>query len=491
MLFNSYIFIFLFFPLAVIGYYLIHRLNKPKIALGYLFGMSMWFYGYNSIEYLLILVSSVILNYLLVELLGRTDALFARRILLAIGICLNLGILFYYKYCGFFIENLNNLIKSDFVYLELVLPLGISFYTFQQLSYVIDSYRRECPKYGFLEYAAYVTFFPQLIAGPIVYHDELIPQLKDEKNHRIDYGNLSKGIYAFSLGLAKKVLIADTLSKIVVWGFENKTWQTAVSGIIVMFCYAFQIYFDFSGYCDMAYGIGYMFNVKLPLNFNSPYKAASIDEFWDRWHMTLTRFLTKYVYIPLGGSRRGTFRTYVNIFIVFFVSGVWHGASWAFILWGVIHGAAKIIERIFGKALARIPNIIRRLGTFIFATAAWSLFRAETLSRFTWLWKYTLRLRDSSGQLYHKGITEIFNHITEVRVLYRIGFGGIIERYPLFPLLAFIALLIPACFFMKNTQEKVEECTKYGKWRLVVTAVLIIWSVMSLSDVSEFLYFNF
>ncbi len=491
MLFNSYIFIFLFFPLAVLGYYMFHRLGKPKLALGYLICMSMWFYGCNSIEYLFILIASVILNFVLVELLDRAEGLFIRRFLLAAGIALNLGILFYYKYYDFFVGNLNKWFKAEFGYLKLVLPLGISFYTFQQLSYVIDSYRRECGKYGFLEYATYVIFFPQLIAGPIVYHDELIPQLRDKKNHRINYENLSKGIYAFSLGLAKKVLIADTLSKIVAWGYDNKGYQTMLSGVIIMLCYALQIYFDFSGYCDMAYGIGYMFNVKLPFNFNSPYKAASIDEFWDRWHLTLTRFFTKYVYIPLGGSRKGTIRTYCNIFIVFFVSGIWHGANWTFIWWGVVHGAAKIFERIFGKALKWIPSIIRRIWTFIFITAAWSLFRAESLKQFVRFWKCTLRFRNKSGQIYNGELTEIFNSLTEMRALYRLGFGGIIERYPLLPLLVFIALLILACFFMKNTQEKVEESTKYGKRRMFVTAALILWSVMSLSDVSEFLYFNF
>ena len=228
---------------------------------------------------------------------------------------------------------MNYAAKTNFGLLGLALPLGISFYTFQQLSYVIDAYRRECEQYSLLEYAAYVSFFPQLIAGPIVYHDELIPQFR-KKFSSLNYTNLSKGIYAFALGMAKKVLIADTFSKVVVVGYTDVGALNMVSALIVMVCYSLQIYFDFSGYCDMALGIGYLFDMELPINFNSPYKAASIVEFWDRWHMTLTRFFTKYVYIPLGGSRRGRVRTYVNIFIVFFVSGIWHGANWTFLLWG-------------------------------------------------------------------------------------------------------------------------------------------------------------
>lgn len=490
MLFNSYIFIFLFFPLVVVGYYAFHHFGKPKLALGYLLCMSMWFYGYNSIKYLFILITSVILNYGLVELLARTNKLFFRRLLLAAGIGVNIGILFYYKYYDFFIENVNKWFKTDYTFLQLILPLGISFYTFQQLSYVIDSYRKDCEKYSFLEYAAYVIFFPQLIAGPIVYHDELIPQLRDKRNHKVHYENLSKGIYAFSLGLAKKVLIADTLSKIVTWGYDNKSYQTTLSCIIIMFCYTLQIYFDFSGYCDMAYGIGYLFNIKLPFNFDSPYKANSISEFWDRWHMTLTRFFTKYVYIPLGGNRKGRIRTYCNIFIVFLVSGIWHGANWTFILWGIIHGIAKILDNMFGKVFRWIPNIIRRLLTFGFVTVAWGLFRSETLKQFKRVWKGVFRLKNEYG-LYNGELVEIVNNLTETRILYRVGFGGIIDRYPLFPIIAFVILLILACFFMKNTQEKVEESAKYGKRRMVVTIVLLFWSVMSLSDVSEFLYFNF
>lgn len=494
MLFNSYIFIFLFFPLVVLGYYAFHHFHKPKLALGYLLCMSMWFYGYNDLtngtRYLFILIASVILNYLLVELLDRVDRLVWRRLLLAAGIGVNIGILFYYKYYDFFIENVNELFKTDYALLQLILPLGISFYTFQQLSYVIDSYKRTCEKYGFMEYAAYVVFFPQLIAGPIVYHDELIPQLRDERNHRIHYENLSKGIYAFSLGLAKKVLIADTLSKISTWGYDYISCQTTISGLIVITCYSLQIYFDFSGYCDMAYGIGYMFNVKLPINFNSPYKANSISAFWDRWHMTLTRFFTKYVYIPMGGNRKGKIRTYFNIFVVFVVSGIWHGANWTFIVWGMIHGVAKICDRIFGKIVEKVPKIVRRLVTFAFVTVAWSLFRADSFIQFKRLWRRIFRLQNK-GSYYDTDFVEIFNNLIETRILYRLGLGTIIERYPLLPILTFLVLLILACFFLKNTQEKVEESGKYGKRRMLVTVVLLLWSIMSLSDVSEFLYFNF
>lgn len=487
MLFNSYIFIFLFFPLTVLVYYLIHRLGKPKMALGYLLLMSMWFYGYNSIRYLFILLASIALNFAVVELLSRTDKTAARRLLLAVGIGMNLGILFYYKYYDFFIENVNSWFGTDYTFLRLMLPLGISFYTFQQLSYVIDSYKRECEKYSLLEYAAYVAFFPQLIAGPIVYHDELIPQLRDEKNHRLNYENLSKGLYAFSLGLAKKVLIADTLSKIVTLGYDDIHFIHTVTVVIVTICYSLQIYFDFSGYCDMAYGIGYLFNVRLPVNFNSPYKAVSVTDFWDRWHMTLTRFFTKYVYIPLGGSRKGKIRTYINVMIVFLVSGIWHGANWTFIRWGILNGAANVVDKLIGRFFRWVPQLIRKIGMFVLATYAWALFRAPSISQAKRMWKH---FKEWEGGVVYAPIYETFNNLTEVRILYRCGLGRLIDRFPLLPLAIFILILILACFYLRNTQEKVED-GKYGIRRLVVTIGLLLWSVLSLSDVSEFLYFNF
>ena len=487
MLFNSYIFVFLFFPLVVFGYYAFHHWKKPKMALGWLLLMSMLFYGYNSIAYLFILIASVILNFGVVELMSRAKGTAVRRLLLAAGLGVNLGILFYYKYYDFFIENINAWFQTDYTFLRLMLPLGISFYTFLQLSYVIDSYRGECEKYEFLEYASYVTFFPQLIAGPIVYHDELIPQLRDERNHKINYENLAKGLYAFSLGLAKKVLIADTLSKIVTLGYTDIRYIYTMTVIIITICYSLQIYFDFSGYCDMAYGIGYMFNVKLPINFNSPYKAVSVTDFWDRWHMTLTRFFTKYVYIPLGGSRKGKLRTYFNILIVFLVSGFWHGANWTFVLWGFLNGLANAADKLVGRFFERIPKIIRRIGMFLLATYAWALFRAPSIGQARRMWRH---FKDFGGGKVYQPLINTFNNLLEMRILYRLGLGGIIDRYPVFLLWAFILVLIIACFFLKNTQEKVED-GHYGKWRFVVTIGLLFWSILSLSDVSEFLYFNF
>ena len=489
MLFNSYIFLFLFLPLVLLGYYGLSYIKQDKLALGYVTCMSMWFCGYASIESFVILLVSIFANFFLVACMSRAKGRYGRKLLLFIGVLWNIGILFCFKYYDFFIENINAVLKTDIALLRLVLPLGISFYTFQQLSYVIDYYWGDCEKYGFLEYTAYVTFFPKLIQGPIAYHGEVIPQFCKEENRRLNYDNLSKGIYAFALGLAKKVLIADTFSKIVTLGYDNIRDLNSPSAFLVMVCYSLQLYFDFSGYCDMAYGIGLFFNIELPFNFNSPYKADSIRDFWDRWHVTLTRFFTKYVYIPLGGSRKGNFRTYLNVMIVFLVSGLWHGANWTFILWGAMHGICSVLERfkLSKKIMSRIPKVVRVVVTFILVTFAWSLFRADSIAQAKELW----------DQLFHAGwgeiyapITEVFNDIIEMKVLYRMGFSGMISSYPGLLLVLFTLVVLLSCFFMRNTQEKAEN-TRFTNGRILVIVGLMIWSILSMSEVSEFLYVNF
>lgn len=231
----------------------------------------------------------------------------------------------------FFIENINSIFNASFELKNLLLPLGISFFTFQQLSFVIDNYKENIKEYSFRQYALFVVFFPQLIAGPIVLNNETIPQFEDKDKKKLSYENFAKGLMAFAFGLAKKVLIADSLENIVNYGFYNISGLGATNAIFVMLSYTMQIYFDFSGYCDMATGIAKMFNIDLPINFNSTYKSLSVTEFWKRWHITLSKFLRTYIYFPLGGNRKGTIRTYINLFIVFLVSGLWHGANYTFI----------------------------------------------------------------------------------------------------------------------------------------------------------------
>ena len=489
MLFHSYIFIFLFLPIVLFGYYGLHYLKQHKLALGFITAMSMWFCAYTGIGNLKVLLLNTLVNFMLVEVMARVKAKQGRKMLFIAGLFWNIGILFYYKYFDFCVENVNDVFRTDIALLELALPLGISFYVFQQLAYLIDSYRGDCEKYGLLEFAAYSMFFPKLIQGPLAGHVELIAQLRDEANHTLDYNNLSKGIYAFALGLGKKVLLADTFAKIVTIGYRDILVLNTPSAFLVMVCYSLQLYFDFSGYCDMAYGIGLFFHVELPFNFNSPYKATSIMDFWDRWHITLTKFFTKYVYIPLGGNRRGTIRTYANVWLVFLISGLWHGANWTFVLWGAIHGFFSVIERFkLSKAvMARIPKAVKMVVTFILVTFLWSLFRAESVTQAMELWN---RLFHAGWGEIYAPLTETFRDLIELKVLYRLGLSGIMTAYPSALLLIFTITALLACIFMKNTQEKVLTM-KLSNAKIGVIVVLMVWSILSLSEVSEFLYVNF
>ncbi len=351
MLFNSYIFIFIFLPLVLIGWYGFNHYKKHQLADLFLAGMSLWFYGYFNVYYLAIILVSIALNYLLSYLLTKIpqnsvhQKVWNRAGLIA-GLLLNLGILFYFKYYDFFIENVNAVFHADFALKHILLPLGISFFTFQQLSFIIDRCLGRAEHYPFLNYVTFVTFFPQLIAGPIVLYDELIPQFQDISKRKFNSASFARGIYLFVLGLAKKVLLADTFGLMANYGFAQTFSLDTISTIVVVLSYTFELYFDFSGYSDMAIGLGQMFNIKLPINFNSPYRSCSIKEFWQRWHITLSRFFITYVYIPLGGSRKGKVRMLINTFVIFLLSGLWHGAAWTYIIWGVIHGILVVWDNL-------------------------------------------------------------------------------------------------------------------------------------------------
>ncbi len=267
--------------------------------------------------------------------------------MLIVGILGNLLLLGYFKYADFFISNFNVAVGSNISLLHITLPLAISFFTFQQIAYLVDSYKGKVRKHNFISYTAFVTFFPQLIAGPIVHHSEMMPQFENIKNKIINKNNIAKGFFIFSLGLFKKVIIADTFAIWTKSGFDTSLTLNFLEGWATSLSYTFQLYYDFSGYTDMAIGAALFFNIHLPINFNSPYKATDIQDFWRRWHITLSRFLRDYVYIPLGGNRKGNYRTYLNLFLTFLVGGIWHGAGWTFIFWGFLHGVAIVVNRLW------------------------------------------------------------------------------------------------------------------------------------------------
>ncbi len=308
--------------------------------------MSLWFYGYFNTYYLFIIIASILINYFISYLLTFSKTKTTRQIGLFAGTGINLAILFYFKYFDFFIENINYLFRWDFNLKHILLPLGISFFTFQQLSFIIDRCTGKAEHYSFTNYAAFVTFFPQLIAGPIVLYKEIIPQFDDLQKRKFNIDNFAKGISLFVLGLGKKVLLADTLALATNFGFEQTYFLDTPSTLLVILSYTFQIYFDFSGYSDMAMGLGYMFNIKLPTNFLSPYKACSVKELWQRWHITLSRFFITYVYIPLGGSKKGKGRTIFNTMVIFALSGLWHGANWTYVAWGTMQGLLVVWDNL-------------------------------------------------------------------------------------------------------------------------------------------------
>ena len=378
MLFNSYIFVLLFLPLSVVGYFLLNRRNT-RVATAYLLGMSLWFYAYFNVAYLPLIVGSILLNFSLNKLMRRFPAQRVRKGIMLLGVFINIGVLFYYKYYDFFATNVNSLFGAHWTLLNLVLPLGISFFTFQQVSYMIDSYKGEVPDYPLLDYALFVTFFPQLIAGPIVLHSEIVPQFMDPAKRRFQWGNFSRGLYAFALGMAKKVLLADVFGIAVNYAFANIPSLNSTNALIGVVGYIFQMYFDFSGYGDMAVGLGLMFNIEIPNNFLAPLRARNVKEFWKRWHITLTRFFTRYVYFPLGGSRKGLLRTCINTMVVFFVSGFWHGAGWGYILFGVNWGIAQVIDIFIEKWWKKVPGALQWLCTFAFTVMNVAFFRAATV----------------------------------------------------------------------------------------------------------------
>lgn len=480
MIFNSYIFILLFLPVCIVGYFSINRLEKYDLAQLFLLGMSIWFYGYLNIAYLSVIVGSIVFNYLIYLALNKQR----KKSILFLGVSVNVCALIYFKYMDFFIENINYIWGKEFELLRIALPLGISFFTFQQLSFIVDAYRGEIPRYNLLYYASYVVFFPLVSAGPIVRHHELIPQFMDDNRKYVNWDNVAKGLYIFALGLAKKVLLADAFGRAVVWGYANMAALDSTNAILVMLGYTFQIYFDFSGYSDMAIGIGKMLNIDLPLNFNSPYKAVTITEFWDRWHISLTRFFTKYVYIPLGGNRKGSLRTYINILIVFLISGFWHGASWNFVLWGLCHGLFSVLTRRFKRVFHEMHPALNWMITFGFVNVMWVFFRADTIAQaFELLKKITML---GFGEI-NESLLACFR-LPEITVI--LSHTSLEASCHYFMLALFYIGALLLVLGAKNPYEKM-QAFRNSIFKVCTTALLMVWCIFSLSGISTFLYFNF
>jgi len=474
LLFNSYEFIFVFLPITFIIYFYLNSKKLTEVSKGFLVLSSLFFYSWWNIIYLPLILISMLFNYVLGNSLSKyqkTKKTFAKKTILIFGIVMNLLLLGYFKYSDFFIENINFITTNHISTLNLALPLAISFFTFQQIAYLVDSYKNETHEYDFLNYAIFVTFFPQLIAGPIVHHKEMMPQFEHVRNKIKNYKHISMGIFIFSVGLFKKIIIADTFAVWATTGFDVSTTLSFFEAWSTSLYYTFQLYFDFSGYTDMAVGAALIFNIKLPINFNSPYKSLDIQDFWRRWHITLSRFLRDYVYIPLGGNKKGKFSTYNNLMATFLIGGLWHGAGWTFIFWGFLHGIALSIHRVWHKLGFRFPKILAWFITFNFVNIAWVFFRAKE-------WDDAIKVL--------KGMIS-FNEIMIPLSLSLPNFQQLSGEKPSIVLLClgFIIILL-----FKNSIEKL-RVFRLGYKTVLLSVFCFVSGVLSLTKVSEFLYFNF
>ncbi len=483
MSFSSYSFLLLFLPITVFLWWMLNWRGSGKCAQCVLLAASLVFYGWSRWEGLLLLLGSILFHFILGTWLARARR--RRKAILALGVVGSLLPLLYFKYTNFFLDNVNALAHTSLSVQTILLPLGISFFTFQQLGFLVDVYREERMEYTLLEYACFVSLFPCVVSGPIAFHNEVIPQLRAAVGQKLSGESLSQGIWLFTQGLWKKVVVAQAFGKGADWGFASIPVLNSTTALLVVLSYTFQLYFDFSAYTDMARGVGRMLGIDLPDNFNAPYQALTIGAFWKRWHMTMTRFFTRYLYFPLGGNRGGLVRTCRNIMIVFLVSGLWHGANWTFVLWGFLHGCAMVLDRLVGKRFSGLHPALSWGLTFAFVSFCWIFFRAPTVAD-GWA------MVTAVGRCEFGSILSAFTSCFHLPMEAWLGrFLGLdMERLALLMLLLFFggAFLF---VFLERAGEKKETGREFGARAGLLSAVLLFWSLISLSGVTQFLYSNF
>lgn len=484
MIFNSYIFVLLFFPISLLIYLRLYFGKYEKgieIAKVIMTLLSLLFYLYAGVYGFLILFTLCIANFIFFRLLlwAKGKGLNMHKCVLGFSILLNLLVLLYLKYYNFFVDNINFLFKTKFQIHEIIMPLGISFITFQNIAFLVDVYRQEVVKCSFLEYMFYIAYFPKISSGPITRFADL-SQLITKENKEDFWNNIASGFYLFVMGLGKKVLIADQLLKVTNMGYQHVGEINTPTALLVSLAYTFQIYFDFSGYSDMAIGISRMMQIRLSENFNSPYKAKNIEEFWDRWHISLTKFFTKYLYIPLGGNRKGGKRTYLNIVLVFLCSGLWHGASWTFFLWGGVHGAAMVFNRMYKNTLNKIPSLVSQLITFLFVNFTWIIFKSGDLHT----------LKGMCQAIVKGGWGEVSPIICStfklgwVEKLFDVCISDVAY------LIMFLIVLGIIVFFCKNATEKAGE-QHLTIWNAIWVLVIFMSCLLSFSHVTAYIYTRF
>ena len=515
MLFNSHAFIFLFLPLTLLVFFALGRFSA-KLAAGWLAAASLFFYGWWSPAYVALLLVSILFNFTAGSAIVRAaaDARYCKRLLTA-AIIANLALLAYYKYANFFVANYNAVTGAGLGIAEVVLPLGISFFTFTQIAFLVDAYQGKVREYNLVHYGLFVTYFPHLIAGPILHHGEMMPQFAQREIYRPQYDLIAAGLTLFVLGLAKKVLIADGVAP-----YVGPVFDAPGAGVTLTFleawcgalAYTFQLYFDFSGYSDMAIGLSLLFGVRLPVNFHSPYKAVNVIDFWRRWHMTLSRFLRDYLYVPLGGNRKSRVRRYTNLLLTMLLGGLWHGAGWTFVLWGALHGVYLVINhgwrefrRRLGHNLHRSTPWGRRAGclvTFIAVVIGWVLFRAPDIETAIAILR---AMAGFNGLVLPESWLAKTGGLGAILAALGVDFGAT-PAMTRTGVLHWIWVLLLVVWLAPNTQQIMaaakpalgvpEEGPSPIRWRVAlpwaaVTLGLMLAVIVNLGRHSEFLYFQF
>lgn len=465
MIFSSYTFLFKFLPIVFAGYFLLNGFKLTFFAKWWLVLCSLFFYWYGSDYFLPFFIGSVIFNYLTGMLLNKykEKSKLILKTVFAVGIAGNIALLGYYKYMDFFISNINFFTGKSLPLLHIPLPIGISFFTFQLIAYVVDCYRGEAKEYSFLNYLMFITFFPQLIVGPIIHHKDVVPQYENPENAKLNYENIAAGIFIFSMGCAKKILLADPLTNWSEPAFSN-VWQlTMIDSWFASVSYTISYYFDLSGYADMAIGLGLMFNVLIPINFSSPYKARNFADYWRKWHITLSRFLGDYIFRNIFHKGDSSSRFYFAIFMTFLISGFWHGAGWTFVVWGILNGIFVIFSHVMRRSKKELPFLL-----------AWALtFAGVILVRI-------LFVSFSFADAIHVVKTLFdFNNLK---------FSGLTYANPEQAVYLLVACFI--VFFMPNSVE-IKEKFRPDLKSAFFSAVLLAFSLLNMSSVGNFLYFQF
>ncbi|REK77069.1 MBOAT family O-acyltransferase [Paenibacillus paeoniae] len=476
MIFSTYTFIFIFLPITFLGYRLLTYVKEPNVAKLWLVIASIYFYAQGSGNFVVLFMLDILVNFAIGNLIvkaGKRRSNWSKRLLLTIGLLLNVAFLGYYKYANFAIENVNHLTGQAFPLLEIILPLGISFYTFQLIAYLVDCYKGLTKKTPIVDFLLFITFFPQLIVGPIVHHADVIPQYQDKAMRRINSANMMLGIFLFSIGCAKKIMLADPITSYASAFYANVGAGDTLSAWLASVGYTISYYFDLSGYADMALGLALLFNIRLPHNFNSPYKARNFREYWQRWHMTLSKFLSDYIFRSFYRKGSGSFNFYFAVMMTFFVSGFWHGAGWQFIVWGIINGIFVCMAHFMYRNKWKLPFFLAWTLTFAGVVGTRILFVSDTMGEAWTVIRKMFSVHDFAGMDMSAALTKI------------VSFGAY-NAYTI--ALLFVGMAIS--FFGKNSTQMAQDFKPNIRYA-VAAALLLGISLAQMTSVSNFLYFQF